>query len=198
LGLGYTAQAVLEHADMRSLSVVEMLDAVVEWHEEGLLSLGAELVADRRCRFIRGDFFALAASPEGFDADAPGRLFHAILVDIDHSPDAFLDERSTAFYHFDGLQRLAGHLHPGGVFGLWSDALPDETFTDRLCGVFAHARAEPVTFYNPLQNRPEERTPYEKMEVATKRIKPEGEEQEDKSKQWHTPTKDGRTKPGKD
>jgi hypothetical protein len=51
---------------------------------------------------------------------------------------------------------------------------------------------------NPLQKRPEERTPYEKMEVATKRIKPEGEEQEDKSKQWHTPTKDGHTKPGKD
>ena len=48
---------------------------------------------------------------------------------------------------------------------------------------------------NPLQKTPEDRTPYEKMEAATKRIKPEREEQEDKNKQWHTPTKDGRTKP---
>jgi spermidine synthase len=160
LGLGYTAQAVLEHANVRSLSVVEMLDAVVEWHEEGLLPLGAELVGDPRCRFIRGDFFALAASPEGFDADAPGRLFHAILVDIDHSPDALLDARSTSFYHPDGLRLLARHLHPGGVFGLWSDALPDEAFTKRLREVFADARAEPVTFHNPLQDKPFTQTVY--------------------------------------
>lgn len=48
---------------------------------------------------------------------------------------------------------------------------------------------------NPLQKKQEARTPYENMEMATKLIKPEGEEQEDKNKQWHTPTKDGRTKP---
>jgi len=51
---------------------------------------------------------------------------------------------------------------------------------------------------NPLQKKPEDRSPYEKMEMTTKRIKPEGEEQEDKEKQWHTPNKDGRTKSGED
>ena len=51
---------------------------------------------------------------------------------------------------------------------------------------------------NPLQKKPEDRSPYEKMEMATKQIKPEGEEQKDKNKQWHVPTKDGRTKPDKD
>lgn len=160
LGLGYTAQAVLEHGNVRSLNVVEMLEAVVEWHEEGLLPLGAQLVADPRCRFVKGDFFALAASSDGFIADTPGKLFHAVLVDIDHSPDALLDARSMAFYHLDGLRRLAAHLHPDGVFGLWSDALPDEAFTERLGSVFAHARAEPVTFHNPLRNKPFTQTVY--------------------------------------
>ena len=66
LGLGYTAQAVLEHATLRSLLVVEMLEAVIDWHREGLLPLGPELTADPRCRFVAGDFFAMAGSASGF------------------------------------------------------------------------------------------------------------------------------------
>jgi spermidine synthase len=140
--------------------VVEMLEAVIEWHAQGLLPLGPELTSDPRCRFIHADFFALAASPDGLDPDAPGRRFHAILVDIDHSPAATLDDRSTGFYEAEGLKRLSAHLHPGGVFGLWSNDGPDETFTRRLADVFAEARAEPVTFHNPLQNRPFTQTVY--------------------------------------
>jgi hypothetical protein len=37
LGLGYTANAVLEHPAVSSLLVVEMLDAVIDWHRDGLL-----------------------------------------------------------------------------------------------------------------------------------------------------------------
>ena len=151
LGLGYTAGAVLEHDTVGSLIVVEMLDPVVDWHEENLVPLDPPLAADPRCRFVRGDFFALAASPEGFDPDAPGRRFHAILIDIDHAPDRLLDQRSGSFYSPEGLSRLAAHLHPGGIMGLWSDDRPDDTFTALLASVFGEARAEPVTFRNPLQ-----------------------------------------------
>lgn len=160
LGLGYTARAVLEHEAVGSMIVVEMLDAVVDWHEQGLLPLGPELTADPRCRFVREDFFALAASDEGFDPAAPERRFHAILVDIDHAPDALLDARSASFYTAEGLRRLAAHLHPGGVFALWSNAGTDDAFTERLRTVFAEARAEPVTFHNPLQDKPFTQTVY--------------------------------------
>lgn len=159
LGLGYTARTVLEDAGVRSLSVVEFLDAVIEWHEDGLLPLGAELTADPRCSFVQGDFFAMAAA-DGFDPESPGRRFDAILLDIDHSPDALLDERSESFYQPAGLRALAEHLRPGGVFGLWSNDAPDEAFTRRLSGVFAEAWAEPVTFHNPLQDRPFTQTVY--------------------------------------
>ncbi len=160
LGLGYTANAVLEHAAVSSLLVVEMLDAVLEWHRDGLLPLGASLLADPRCRFVQGDFFALAAATAGFDTQVPGRCFDAILLDIDHSPLALLDARSSAFYQPAGLCQLATHLKPGGVFGLWSNDAPDEAFTARLSQVFAHAWAEPVTFHNPLQDRPFTQTVY--------------------------------------
>lgn len=154
LGLGYTAKAVLEHGNVASLGVVELLVPVIDWHNKGLLPLGPELVADRRCRFIEGDFFELAASDHGFDPNQPKRKFDAILLDIDHSPEALLDDRSSSFYQPDGLRGLSRHLKPGGVFGLWSNDAPDAAFTDRLATVFAEAWAEPVTFDNPLLGLP--------------------------------------------
>jgi spermidine synthase len=160
LGLGYTAQAVLEHQAVKHLVVVEALDAVIDWHRMGLLPLGPALTQDPRCRFVLGDLFALAASKEGFDPDEPARRFDAILVDIDHSPDFLLNPRSAGFYQPEGLKRLAFHLRPGGVFGLWSNELPNEAFTERLSTVFAEARAERVTFHNPLQNRESTQTIY--------------------------------------
>lgn len=160
LGLGYTAQAVLEHGAVESLIVVEALDAVIDWHETGLLPLGPQLTRDPRCQFVPGDFFALAASKEGFDPNAPNRRFDAILVDIDHSPEFLLDPRNAAFYQPEGLNRLTAHLRSGGIFGLWSNELPDDAFTARLAEAFAEARAERVTFHNPLQSREFTQTVY--------------------------------------
>lgn len=160
LGLGYTAQAVLEHEAVGALIVVEFLDAVIDWHSTGLLPLGPGLVADARCRLVQGDFFALAGGTEGLDPRSPRRRFDAILVDIDHAPEARLDERSADFYRPAGLRALAVHLKPGGIFGLWSNERPDAAFTALLSSVFAEAWASPVTFPNPLQDRPVMQTIY--------------------------------------
>ncbi len=160
LGLGYTAQAVLADMRVRSLTVVELLEPVIEWHEAGLVPMGRQLADDQKCRFRHGDFFALAASDDGFDADQPGRQFDAVLVDIDHSPEFLLNQDNAEFYAPERLKRLAAHLKPGGVFGLWSDDRPDAAFTARLGAVFTEARAEEVTFHNPLLDRPFTQTVY--------------------------------------
>ncbi len=160
LGLGYTAATVLEHDAVASLLVVEMLDAVIDWHRAAVLPLGPSLTSDARCRLVCGDFFAMASEVAGFDPDAPCRLFDAILVDIDHSPDMLLDERSRPFYQPDGLRVVARHLAPGGIFALWSNDRPDEGFTRRLSGVFTEAWAVSVKFHNPLQNREATQTVY--------------------------------------
>ena len=83
-----------------------------------------------------------------------------MLVDIDHSPDSLLDPRHAAFYDEEGLSRLAAHLRPGGIFVLWSNDRPDDAFTVRLGRIFADARAEEVTFHNPLQDKPFTQTVY--------------------------------------
>lgn len=153
LGLGYTAKAVLEHPAVASLTVVEYLQAVIDWHREGLLPVSRELTADPRCRFVQGDFFAMTASQEGFDPENPGRRFDAILVDIDHTPDLHLDSGNAPFYSPAGLRALARHLAPAGIFGLWSNEAADPAFTARLQEAFTRARGEDITFFNPLQDR---------------------------------------------
>lgn len=151
---------MLDHGSVSSLTVVEFLAPVIEWHQEGLLPLARKLCEDKRCRFVQGDFFAMAESQNGFDPDAPGRRFHAILVDIDHSPTMLRDDHSQSFYRPDGLHVLGRHLTPGGVFGLWSNDRPDEQFLHQLRSAFEEACAEPVTFHNPLQGQPFTQTVY--------------------------------------
>jgi peptide chain release factor 2 len=141
-------------------TAMDMLEPVIDGHRTGLVPMGSKLADAPRCRLVQGDFFAGADSENGFDPDMAGRRFDAILVDIDHSPEALLNERSSGFYRAEGLQALSAHLKPGGIFGLWSDDDPDGAFTERLKSVFTEAWAEPVTFHNPLQDRPFTQTVY--------------------------------------
>lgn len=160
LGLGYTARAALRSSSVRSVLVVEALQPVIEWHEQSLVPLAGELVADGRCHIVQGDFFQLAASSEGFDPAKPGRLFHAVLLDIDHSPANLLHPRHADFYRPEGLRALKRHMTEGGIFAQWSDDPPDEQFLEVLEGVFGLARAEVVEFNNPLLDRESASTIY--------------------------------------
>ncbi len=163
LGLGYTAQAALEDPRVSELLVVELLEPVIQWHREGLVPVGLELTADARCRFVQGDFFAMSRG-QGYDPDMPDRLFDAILLDIDHSPEHMLDDGSEGFYGPVGTAEMARHLRPGGVFALWSNDSPDAVYIGVLEDVFNDVEAHVVTFPNPLQGRDATATVY----VATK------------------------------
>ena len=163
LGLGYTARAALKNDAVRELLVVDYLQPVIEWHEKGLVPLGPELTADKRCRFVHGDFFELAQSDgvsPGCDPSSPGKKFHAILLDIDHSPAHLLHERHAKFYEADGLRRFTEQLHPDGVFALWSDDPPEENFMRALEEVFDSCESHVVPFHNPILERESKSTVY--------------------------------------
>jgi spermidine synthase len=150
LGLGYTARAVLEDPRVASLLVVDAVGEVISWHERGLLPEAAALTTDPRSRLVEGDFFAMAAGESGFDPAAPGRLFDAILLDVDHSPRHVLAPANAELYTVAGMRRLAAHLRPGGVFALWSDDPPDAEFEAVLAEAFDDSAAHVVAFPNPL------------------------------------------------
>ena len=163
LGLGYTACGALDEPRVRSMTVVEAIDEVINWHRQGLLPFAARLTTDQRSTLVHGDFFAMVAG-RGFDPDAPGRRAHVIMVDIDHSPRHVLHADHAWFYTDDGLRHLTRHLHPGGVFALWSNDPPDEEFMATAGRVFAACRAHVVTFRNPLHGAASANTVY----VATR------------------------------
>ncbi|MEC4016326.1 spermidine synthase [Streptomyces sp. H27-D2] len=165
LGLGYTAQAALDDPRVRSLIVVEALGEVIDWHERGLVPLGERLTSDSRCRLVQGDFFAEVGASRGLDPQAPDRRFHAILLDIDHSPQHVLHPSHATLYEPSGLRRLADQLHPDGVFALWSNDPPHEDFSSVLAEVFADSEAHIVDFDSSLQGGKAANTVY----VARKR-----------------------------
>lgn len=161
LGLGYTAAAALDNAQVRSLLVVDALRPVITWHEAGLVPLGARLTGDPRCRFVHGDFFALAKDPaRGFDPEQAARRFHAVLLDIDHSPRKLLNARHAAFYSPPALQALSNQLHPGGVFAMWSEDAPDDDFVQAMSVAFDQCDAHVITFPNPLTGGRSDSTVY--------------------------------------
>ncbi|MFJ5986878.1 spermidine synthase [Lentzea sp. NPDC092896] len=160
LGLGYTAQTVLEDPRVGALLVVDALGEVIEWHQQGLIPAGKTLAADERCRLVHGDFFDLTRSGQGYDPEAPGRLFDAIVVDIDHSPRHLLHPSNADFYEPEGVRRISDLLSPGGVFALWSNDPPEDEYVATLATVFTDVRAEVVSFPNPIQGRDSTNTVY--------------------------------------
>jgi spermidine synthase len=150
LGLGYTAATVLADDRVRSVVVVDALGPVIDWHRRHLLPLGERLMQDSRCHLVQGDFFALAAG-EGLDVTTPGRLFDAVVVDIDHSPRDLLHPSHASFYTPAGIGRIAAQLRPGGVFSLWSNDPPDAEYVAALGTAFDAVRPEVVTFDSALE-----------------------------------------------
>jgi hypothetical protein len=149
LGLGFTAAAALDDPRVRTLTVLEALQPVIDWHRRGLVPLGDRLIGDPRCCLRQHDFFAAMAPRRDDDATR----YDAILLDIDHSPRALLNDRHRSFYEAEGLRGVTRRLRPAGVFAMWSDEGPDEAFLAALASVFHERRAEVVAFFNPLQNR---------------------------------------------
>ena len=143
LGLGFTAHEALKDPRTRSLVVVELVGAVIDWHVRELVPDTSGLAADPRCELVEADFFAMMRSGRCPEVDV-------LLVDVDHSPEVVLAEGHRDFYSASGIESAAAALSDQGVFALWSDDPPEEGLLDRLRTRFTHARADVVTFDNPI------------------------------------------------
>jgi spermidine synthase len=143
LGLGFTAHEALRDPRTTQLGVIELVGAVIEWHQRNLVPDTMGLAADPRCELIEADFFEMLRDGGCPDVDL-------LLVDIDHSPDNLLSPGHGSFYQESGLRTAASALSDHGVFALWSDDAPDQRMLDRLLAAFARARAEIVEFDNPI------------------------------------------------
>ena len=147
LGLGYTAAEALKNENVGRVLVIDLFQAVVDWHERGLVPIGDQLAKDPRCELRQGDFFELARI--GFDTEEPGRKFDAVLLDIDHTPELVLNETNRSFDSLEGLAHVRNQLKPGGTFALWSDDPASERVTALLRDAFGACEAHNIEFPNP-------------------------------------------------
>lgn len=149
LGLGYTAAEALKNKMVSRLLVIDLFQAVIDWHQAELVPNGEVLTKDARCELRQGDFFDLARA--GFDASLPERKFDAVLLDIDHSPEHFLSQSNKSLYTSEGLASIQNQLKPHGSFALWSNDPASEDFTAHLRAVFGSATAHNIEFPNPYK-----------------------------------------------
>lgn len=147
LGLGYTALTALNDKAVAKLRVIDVMQPVIKWHQQGILPIGDVLAADERSTLIHADFFEVACDEQaGFLDDEP---VHAVLLDIDHSPSHWLNASNADFYSKPSLHKMAAKIIDGGVFGLWSNDLPDQKFVNHLESIFKSVETHIVSFDNP-------------------------------------------------
>lgn len=124
LGMGFTAAAALRDLGTDgSLTVAELVPAVVAWNRGHLAAVAGDVMGDPRVSVHLGDVAGLLRS-------AAGR-YDLILLDVDNGPHGLTSEANHWLYSAAGLARIRTALRPGGVLGVWSVA-PDDGFTRRL------------------------------------------------------------------
>jgi spermidine synthase len=142
LGLGYTANQVLQSPRVGRTLVIEFLPEVVGFLRDGLVPLSPALTADPRFSVREGDVYALLRAPANESWDL-------VLIDVDHSPDEQLGNANESFYTPEGLASAKQHLAPGGILAVWSYA-ENSPFVEALRATFAFVETVPVTCVNEL------------------------------------------------
>ncbi|NWK99013.1 spermidine synthase [Sphingobium lactosutens] len=124
LGMGFTLGAALKSLpSTASVTVSELVPAIVEWARGPLAHLFNDYLADARVSLEMGDVHdAIVNEKTGFDA---------ILLDVDNGPDGLIHLANERLYCNWGLRAAHAALRPKGILAIWS-AYPDEDFVARL------------------------------------------------------------------
>ena len=129
LGLGCTLRQVLTHAEVETVWVSEIEEAVVRWNRTYLRDTNGDALDDPRVRIHLSDVLAVAAShPDSFDA---------VLLDVDNGPSMLLHPSNGALYRKLGLDTFRGALVPGGVLAIWCNQ-PEPDLEHALGRTFAN------------------------------------------------------------
>lgn len=136
LGMGYTLRAALNHLPPNgTVTVAELLPAVIDWNRGPLGPLAEHPLKDPRVRIAQGDVAVTLQRSQG--------AFDAILLDVDNGPAAFTTDVNGGLYDNAGVARARAALRPGGMLAVWS-AWDDRKFEQRLRYAGFESRVEYV------------------------------------------------------
>lgn len=140
LGFGYTMAKTLELCGPEAeVTVAELLPEVVEWNREHLSHINGKLLDDPRVEIAMKDVYHLIR-------DCGGNHYHAIMLDVDNSPDALVSRGNARLYNRRGLDLIRSALKRGGRVIFWS-ANRDKPFEKLLGKVFRRVTSVPAKAY---------------------------------------------------
>jgi spermidine synthase len=112
LGVGFSLVAALADRRVARVTVVEVEQALVDWHETHLASFSGGLLHDARVVVVVADISThLAACASSYDV---------VCLDVDNGPDWTVIETNRALYDDAGSRLVVGALRPLGVMSVWS------------------------------------------------------------------------------
>ncbi len=124
LGMGFTLAAALNAVTATAtVTVAELIPAVVEWNQGPLGECAGRPLQDSRTQVRIGDV------AERFAANQPS--FDAILLDVDNGPEGLTHTDNHGLYSVAGLAAMFRSLNGNGMLAIWS-AFPDPAFVSRL------------------------------------------------------------------
>jgi spermidine synthase len=124
LGLGYTLRQCLDMVSPKaSVTLCELMPAVIEWNREYLGLLAGFPLSEKRVRVKQEDVVAHLARHRG--------AFDAILLDVDNGPSAMTDAGNSRLYGRQGIERCCRALKPRGCLAVWS-AEPSKPYEQAL------------------------------------------------------------------
>ncbi|MEQ9363473.1 MAG: hypothetical protein RIF32_04480, partial [Leptospirales bacterium] len=144
LGFGFTLRRVLDLARFdAAIDVAELLPEIIDWNRLYLRDVNGRLLEDPRVTIQREDVFELIR-PGGLRRES--QSYHAILLDVDNSPDPLVQSGNARLYSRSGLESIKNALHPGGRVVFWS-ANQDHAFEDDLRKVFSRTESVAAKAY---------------------------------------------------
>jgi spermidine synthase len=124
LGMGFTLRAALaELGPDASVTVAELIPAVIDWAKGPLAHIYGDSLVDPRVTVAEADVADLIVRSD--------RAWDAILLDVDNGPEGLSVAANNRLYDSAGLAAAKRALRPGGILGIWSSD-GDPRFTRRL------------------------------------------------------------------
>jgi spermidine synthase len=112
LGVGFSVLAALDDGRVERITVVEIEQSLVDWHDTHLAAFTGGLLRDPRVTVVVADIAThLAACASSYDL---------VCLDVDNGPEWTVTDTNAALYDDAGSRLLVGALRPLGVLSVWS------------------------------------------------------------------------------
>lgn len=112
LGVGFSLLEAVARPNLSHLVVVEIEQALVDWHAAHLGDRTAAALADPRVEVVVADVRDHLAANRG--------RYDVVCLDVDNGPDWTVTDSNAGLYDDAGLALCMAALTPGGVLAVWS------------------------------------------------------------------------------